>query len=480
MHSIASSAAARRLFAISIVARLPLAMLSIGLLVHVQHLSGSFAAAGLVTGAYAVALSIGGPLIGRVVDRRGQTLVLLTSAGADAALLIAIAIVPARTPLAVLIALASGIGFAEPPVGACLRTQLSSLLTDPGVVRAAFAFEASILELTWIAGPPLVLGVGVLWSTGAALAAGGLLLLIATAAFAAQPASRTWRPAPGVARLPGGALRTPAMRTLVAVLLLVGVLLGADEVAVTATARGLHGMVAAAPLLALWGVGSFAGGLLITRSGGGARSAAGLALVLVALAAGHLALIPASGGILSLGAVLLLAGAAIAPAEASVYAMVDDAAPPGTTTEAFAWLASAMAVGGALGAAASGTLIDQAGPTAAFAFAGGAGTLAVLVTALRSRTLAARRLTTPPPSSSAFTPVSSTADLTAPRATGHPEQPPKGSTHDHDKPVQANGRHPLAPRPRRLVRAVPCPAFLGPGPRQGPFPESRRVARARS
>jgi len=125
MHSIASSPAARRLFATSILARLPLAMLSIGLMVHVQHLSGSFTAAGVVTGAYALALSIGGPLLGRLVDSRGQTLVLLTSAGADAALLAAIAIVPVGTPIAVLVALASGIGLAEPPVGACLRTQLS-------------------------------------------------------------------------------------------------------------------------------------------------------------------------------------------------------------------------------------------------------------------------------------------------------------------------------------------------------------------
>jgi MFS family permease len=356
-------------------------------MVHVQHLSGSFADAGVVTGAYALALSIGGPLLGRLVDRSGQTLVLLTSAGAAAALLVTIAIVPAGTSLAVLVALASGIGLAEPPVGACLRSQLPSLLRDPGVARAAFAFEASVLELTWVAGPPIVLGVGALWSTGAALAGGGLLLLVATVAFAAQPASRTWAPSPASDRRRGGALGTPAMRTLIAVLLLVGVLLGADEVAVTAAAKALDGTTAAAPLLALWGVGSLAGGLLITRSGGGARTAAGLALVLAALAAGHLALIPASGGIVSLGAVLVLAGAAIAPAEASVNAMIDEAAPPGTATEAFAWLASAMAIGGALGAAASGALVDGAGPIAAFALAGGAGVLAVLLTALRARTL---------------------------------------------------------------------------------------------
>jgi predicted MFS family arabinose efflux permease len=235
-----------------------------------------------------------------------------------------------------------------------------------------------------------VLGIGALWSTGGALAAGGLVLLVATSAFAAQPRSRTWRPAPASRRRHVGALRTPAMRTLTVVLLLVGALLGADEVAVTAAAKALDGTTAAAPLLALWGVGSFAGGLLVTRSGGGAGTAAGLALVLAALAAGHLALIPASSGILTLGAVLLLAGAAIAPSEASVYAMVDDAAPAGTTTEAFAWLASAMAVGGALGAAAAGSLIDGAGPTAAFALAGGAGAFAVLVTAMRARTLGAR------------------------------------------------------------------------------------------
>ena len=391
MHSIASSPTARRLFATSIVARLPLAMLGIGLMVHVQHLTGSFAAAGLVTGAYALAVSIGGPLLGRLVDRRGQTVVLVTSAGAAAVLLVTIAIVPADTPLVVLVALASGIGFAEPPVGACLRTQLASLLPDPGLARTAYAFEASVVELTWVAGPPLVLGVGALWSTGAALGAGGVVLMVATGAFAAQPASRTWRPAPAAARQRGGAMRTAAMRTLIAVMLLVGVLLGADEVAVTAAAKALGGTSAAAPLLALWGVGSFAGGLLITRSGGGARTPAGLTLVLAALTAGHLALIPASGTILSLAAVLLLAGAAISPAEASLNAMVDGAAPPGATTEAFAWLASAIAIGGALGAAAAGTLIDRAGPTAAFALAGGAGALAVLLTALRTRTLGGPR-----------------------------------------------------------------------------------------
>ncbi len=388
MHSIASSAGARRLFATSIVARLPLAMLSIGLVVHVQRLTGSFAAAGVVTGVYAIAEGVGAPLLGQLVDRRGQTLVLLASASAAAALLAAIAVLPTGAPFALLVALAAGIGVATPPVGACLRTLLPALIPDPSAIGSAYAFEASVVELTWIFGPPLVLCIGALWSTGAALAVGGVVLLLATGSFAAQPASHRWQP-PRAARRPrGGALRTPAMRTLVIVLVAVGVLLGAVEVAVTAAAKSLDGTTAAAPLLALWGAGSFAGGLLAARLGGGVRTSAGVALVLSAQTVGSLALIPAAGSMLALGAVLVLAGAAIAPTEAALYAMVGSAAPSGTTTEAFAWLATAIAVGSALGAAGAGTLIDRAGPTAAFALAGGAGAVAILTTLVRSRTLA--------------------------------------------------------------------------------------------
>jgi hypothetical protein len=48
-------------------------MLSIGILVHTRHLTGSFAAAGVVTGVYAIALGVRGPLLGQHVDRRGPT-----------------------------------------------------------------------------------------------------------------------------------------------------------------------------------------------------------------------------------------------------------------------------------------------------------------------------------------------------------------------------------------------------------------------
>jgi predicted MFS family arabinose efflux permease len=390
MNVLASNPGARRLFLLSLVARLPLPMLSIGLLVHTEHLTGSYAAAGLVAGVYAISLGLGGPLLGRLVDRRGQAPVLVFSALAEAILLAAIALVPAGAGPAVIAALAAGVGLATPPVGACLRALLPQLLPDSGAVRAAYAFEATAVELTWIVGPPVGLGLGALWSTGAALAAAGLVLLAATAAFAAQPAARAWHPAAEGARGRGGSLRAPAMQTLVVVLVGVGALFGAAEVGIAAAADALGSPGMTGPLLGLWGAGSLAGGLVATRLGGGARSAAGLALLLGALAAGHLALAAAAASVLVLAGALLVAGSAIAPAYATVYAMVDRAAPAGTVTEAFAWLATAVAIGASAGAAAAGAAADHAGPGAAFVIAGGAGALGLLALALRPGTLAER------------------------------------------------------------------------------------------
>jgi MFS family permease len=382
----------RRLLVTSVAARLPLAMLSIALLVHAERLTGSFGAAGLVTGAYAVALGLVGPLLGQLVDRRGQTLVLVAAASASAALLGALAALPAGTPLPVLVALAAAVGAATPPVGACVRTLLPAILPDPAAVRAAYTLDATASELAWVTGPPLALGLGALWSPAGALVAAAIVLLAGTALFAAEPASRSWRPAVAATRPRGGSLRTPAMRTLVGVLIAVGVLFGAVEVAVTAAADGLGSTAAAGPLLALWGAGSLAGGMLAVRFGGGLQGSAGLALVLAALAAGHLLLVPAAGSVLGMALVLLAAGATIAPTYAIAYALAGDAAPDGTVTEAFAWLATAIAIGASLGAACGGVLADHAGPATAFALAGGAGLVALLVTVLRSRTLPAPAL----------------------------------------------------------------------------------------
>jgi MFS family permease len=369
MYAINGTPGARRLLATSVLARLPLTMISIGLLIHAQHLTGSFGSAGLVDGTYAVALAAGGPLLGRLVDRRGQTQVLLASGLVAGTGLGTIAVLPSAVPLPGLVGLAAVVGLATPPVGASLRALVPSLLSDPEAVRSAYAVDATVVELTWILGPPLALSIGAAVSTGAALAAAGFILLTGTLAFALEPSSRAWRPVSKTPRQRGGAMRSPAMRTLVIALTAVGALFAAVQVGVAASAQTLGSTASAGPLLGVWGAGSL------------------LAIVLGALTIGHLALVPAARSLLAIGMVLMVAGAAIAPTYATVYAMVDDAAPEGTATEAFAWLATAAAIGASAGAAFAGSLADGGGPTAAFVLAGVVGTFATLTIVFRSHTL---------------------------------------------------------------------------------------------
>lgn len=385
----AAGSGALALLATSIVARLPLAMFSIGLLVHVHHLTGSFAVAGLVSGSYIVARGIGSPVLGRLVDRYGQTAVLAGAAGASAVLLASIALAPAGTPAFLLVLLAGAVGLVSPPLGACARALMPMVISDPAGLPAAYTFETTALELTFILGPPLALALGAAWSTGGALISSGLLLFGGTVAFAAQPASRAWRPEREHRPDRGSSLRSPTIRTLILILVAIGAVFGAVEVAVVAAASSPGKAGATGPLLGLWGLGSLAGGIVATRAGGAGTEPRRVIVLITALAFGHAALILTTGSVVAMGAVLFLAGTAISPTTGSIYALAGRAAPPGARTEAFAWLLTANATGASLGSAAAGSLIQAGGALAAFGLAGLAGAAAVLAVAFGRRGLRA-------------------------------------------------------------------------------------------
>jgi MFS family permease len=387
--SILSAPGARALLGSSILARLPFAMFSLALLVHARDVTGSYAIAGLVSGAYAVASAISAPMLGGLVDRRGQTSVLVGGAGATAAALVADGLLGAGAPAALLVALGAATGVSSPPLAACVRSLLPAIAPDPRRLPALFALESTILEVTFVAGPPLALGLGSLWSSGGALIVCGLVILGGTLAFAVQPASRRWQPDPARARRRGGSLRAPAMRTLVGISLGTGTVFGATEVGVTAAAHALGAAGAAGPLLGLWGAGSLIGGVVATRLGGSARDVRGLIPLLVALAITHGALFMTTRSVVAAGVVITLAGATIAPTASSMYAMVDAAAPAGTRTEAYSWLLTASLVGASLGMSAAGVLAQHAGVQAPFALVGVAGGLAVLAAVLGSDRLPA-------------------------------------------------------------------------------------------
>lgn len=376
------------LLALGTIARLPPAMIFIALLFRVQELKGSYAVAGLASGAYVVARAISGPAVGRRVDRIGQTRVLVATAILAAALLSTFAALPGSMPSSVLILVAAGVGAARPPLSGCVRALLPEVVAA-GSLHAAYAVESTAFELTFILGPPLALAIASFWSTSASLLVCAVLLAASSLLFAAQPVSRDWKPqAAPQTRRRSGALRSPGIRTFIVTLTMVGGVFGVVDVALPAALKALHNTAAAGPVLGLWGLGSLLGGLVVARFFKQALvGPKGLLVLLVLLAALHGALSGTTSHVAAMAVVVTIAGATIAPTYTNIYSAVDRFAPKGTATEAFSWLESAVSAGSAAGSALAGVLVQDYGSGRTFLAAAAFGLCAVLVTGLRLTTI---------------------------------------------------------------------------------------------
>jgi MFS family permease len=376
-----------RLLGSAVVGRMPTAMAGLAIVLLVREAGASYAVAGLVAGAYSIALALTSPLLGRLVDRVGQTRVLVGCAGASALSFGALAAAGRSASPAVLAALAALAGASSPPVAACMRALWSKLLGHGGRLQAAFAVESTVQELIFVVGPPLVALLAAVFSPAAAVLGTGALLLVGVGVFAATPASRAWRGRRRAADW-AGPLRSPGIRAVMASIVLLAGAFGTVEVTVVADAEQLGSRTLAGPLLALWAAGSMVGGLSFgsrASDRGPEQRMIGLLLLVVA----GIALLAVAGGLVQLGAGMVLAGLGIAPAIACLYLLVDRLAPAGTVTEAFTWVTTAFATGFAGGNALGGTLVQRVGIDAAFLIAAGGVAAAALLARLRRHALAA-------------------------------------------------------------------------------------------
>ena len=144
------------------------------------------------------------------------------------------------------------------------------------------------------------------------------------------------------------------MRTLFLTMLPVGFCLGAAEVGFPAFGESVGDRALAGPLIAIWSLGSAAGGLLgtaHTATGSRCGRRIGSAWTVIPLVTLPLALPDTMAAMAPLA---LLAGVAIAPLIAVVGQLVGEVAPQGALTEAYTWPRTALVGGVAAGNAAAG------------------------------------------------------------------------------------------------------------------------------
>jgi len=382
---------------IAFVGRLPISMSQLGTLLLVAETTDSYTAGGAAAGAMALANAIGAPVAGALADVWGQRLgVLVQSLTGAAGLLTIVGLASSTIAWPWIAAAAAATGLVMPQIGPLARVRWRPLALHRAedhdhrrLVDAAFSYEGSADEASFVLGPALVGALAALVDPAAALVAAATLLAVFGSSFALHSTAAF---VAGVRRDPGRArdrLLTLAFVLLALAQLGIGVVFGSIQTgtAVLARAEGALGM--AGLLQALLGVGSVVAGLGMaalparfdypTRLGVFAAAFVVLSLPLLVV-----------DSLLALGAVLLVLGVMIAPYMITTFTLAERLVPAARTGAAMTLLSGVTGLGYAAGSSLAGRLADGHGHQAAYAVTVGAGcAMAVIAWAARPE-LAAR------------------------------------------------------------------------------------------
>jgi MFS family permease len=376
----------RPLLIAAFIGRLPIGMLSLSIVILVSGETGSYATAGAVAATQALAGGITSPLLGRLIDRVGQTPVLVGCAIAFPLCVAAlIAVASSVDDLLPLIAVAIPFGATYPPLFAAVRALLTEMAGSEDLAATAFAFEAIVQEAFFIAGPLLVALLVAVASPQAALVFVAVVTAGGTLAFASTRASRSWRPRAGHQSMIG-ALASPGVRTLLVVSAAFGLAFGTLEVTMPAFADERGSAAIGGVLLAALAAGSMLGGVWYGSRSFTAHVSSQMMVFCAVFAA---ALIPLAfaDSVPVMLVLMAVAGFFVAPWAATSAALVGRLAPAGSVTEAYTWEMTAVIVGFALGGVISGILVESAGVTEALIAAATLATLSVTVAWTRRETL---------------------------------------------------------------------------------------------
>lgn len=349
-----------------LIARLPLSMLGIGIVLLLSSTTGSYAIAGSVSAVYVVANAALAVVQGRLLDTYGQGRVLRIAATLYA---LGLGGLMVSTQLGWPLLIAYGCAFLSgaslPQVGSCVRARWSHILSAPDQRQTAYALEAVLDELVFVTGPVLV---ALLATTVHPLAGLGVALVVGLLGPWALAAQHSTEPTIHPTHHDDGSKPTMAWRVvlpLIAVMVGIGAVFGSAEVSTIALADEQGATQWSGVLLALFAGGSLLAGVItgaITwRRGPADRLVVGAIALTLALAP-----TPFLDHLPVLGAWLFVCGLSVSPVLIAGMSLVEQASPARRLTEAMAFLHSGLAGGVAAGAALAGAVVDQFDASAAY------------------------------------------------------------------------------------------------------------------
>jgi predicted MFS family arabinose efflux permease len=353
----------RSLMLLAIVARVPIVAAPITLTLHVVlDLDRGYAAAGLLASVLTLASTVGGPLLGRLIDRRSLRTALLVSTVAE---IIFWSMAPVL-PYPVLLVAGAVLGLLTMPVFSVVRQSIAALVPAASR-RPAYAIDSMAVELSFMVGPALaVLLVTQLSATVTMYLVGASIVLAGIGLYIQNPPVRTAdEEATADVKVPRRQWLKPAFVSLLVLTAATTAVLAATDIALVAELRASGDMSWIGLIMAAWALYSIIGGFVY-----GSLKRAVPTVVLVALIGLFTMPISLVSGVLLLALALIPAGALCAPSLASSADAVSRLVPAGARGEAMGLYNSALTLGLAIGAPLAGAVVDAAGPSWGFVAVG--------------------------------------------------------------------------------------------------------------
>ncbi|WP_413600223.1 MFS transporter [Curtobacterium sp. Curtsp57] len=378
--------AGRSYFPIAFIARLPFAMMVVGVLTLVVASRDSVALGGINSAFVGLGSAVFGPLVGAAADRLGQRKVLVPVGLANGVLLGVLPfVVQSAAPDLAVLAMSFLIGATAPQVAPMSRTRLVAIIRQrmsgdrrERVLSGTMAYESAADETVFIIGPFLV---GLLASAIApwvAVAGASVLTFVFVTAFALHP---TGKLATGqhavVAQAPARELLRPRLVVVVAGILGIGFFFGSTLTSLTAFME-VHGESSQAGLLyGLMGIGS-AGLALGSAAFPKAFGIGWRWLVFGVVLLGGAVAFASADSVLAVGIVLAIMGVGIGPTLVAQYSLGSDRSPVGRSATTMTILGSAVIVGQSLTSAVVGEVAERSGTETAMLFPALSAALVVL------------------------------------------------------------------------------------------------------
>ncbi|MEV8250572.1 MFS transporter [Microbacterium sp. NPDC076768] len=337
-----------RMIAAQLTARFPNGMLSLAILLHVEQQTGSYGSAGLVLAATSVGQAVAGPVTSRWMGVWGMRKVITLTLTVCVMSVLTLGLLPLSPPGYMALGMVAGLS--TPPIQPAVRT-IYPKLVNSSQLTPLFSLDASLQEIIWILAPVVITLVSTQVGTTEGLILVAIILVAGGAWFVLSPEVGRVRIPRSRSALGKVVLKPPVMLATVIGFLLIGAC-AAVEVGVVATFE--HGSITAGLVLAVFAVGSLAGGLTFGHIPIGPWAMARRLLILTV----GLGLTMVMLNVYWLGGALILAGIGIAPALAVLFAITSASVKFSETAEAFGWASTGQLIGAAAGSAVAGFLVD--------------------------------------------------------------------------------------------------------------------------